>query len=219
MATATAFERQTKVPYVLRKSETVDNVLRPQRRWHAVEIFQTVPVQEEKPEALSDFFDFHSVVSPTIVTARLQKIPRPSLIALSYEPHARKEVLELLATRISELRQTLGQPGVATAVARLRTDLKKAYEAASLRDDMANLASFVSILQDYCYMHWSKMSAEELTRIENSLVGMRKKSEISPKDVTRFAAALRGQGRSLHYPSTDQLYLDDEESAGEDSED
>src|SRR6266446_3837976 len=156
MATAAAFERQTKVPYVLRKSDTVDNVLQPQRRWHAVEIFQTVTVEEEKPEALSDFFDFHPVVSPTIVTATLEKIPRPSLIAFSFEPHARKEVLELVAGRISELRQTLGQPGVATAVARLRTDLKREYEAASLRDDMANVASFISLLQDYCYMHWSK---------------------------------------------------------------
>src|SRR5207244_2435600 len=91
MATPAAFERQTKVvPYVLQKSQTVDNVLPPQRRWHAVEIFQTVIVQEEKPETLSDFFDFHPVVSPTIVPATLKKIPRPSLIARSFEPHARK---------------------------------------------------------------------------------------------------------------------------------
>ena len=115
MATAAAFERQTKVvPYVWQKSQTVDNVLPPQRRWHAVEIFQTVIVQEEKPATLSDFFDFHPVVSPTIVPATLKKIKRPSLIARSFEPHARKEILELLAARISELRQTLGQPGVAT---------------------------------------------------------------------------------------------------------
>src|SRR5687767_3188739 len=133
MATAAVFERQTKVPYVLRNAETADNVLPPQRRWHAVEIFETVIVQEEKPGTLSDFFDFHPVVSPTIVTATLKKIPRPFLIALSFEPHARKEILELLAARISELRQTLGQPGVATAVVRLRADLKKGYEAASLR--------------------------------------------------------------------------------------
>ncbi len=216
MATPAAFERQTKVvPYVLQKSQTVDNVLPPQRRWHAVEIFQTVIVQEEKPETLSDFFDFHPVVSPTIVPAKLKKIPRPSLIARSFEPHARKEILELLAARISEVRQTLGQPGVATAVARLRADLKKGYEVASLRDDMANFASAISLLQDYCYMHWSKMSADQLTRLENTLILMRKKSEVSPKDITRIAAVLREQGRSLDYPSTVQLYLDDEESSDE----
>ena len=218
MALAASFDRQTK-PYVSRKSETVDNVPPPQRRWHTVEIFQTVIVQEEKPETPSDFFDFHPSVSPTIVTSALKKIPRPSLIARSFEPHARKEILQLLAARISELRQTLDKPGVATAVARLRADLKKGYEAASLRDDMANFASVISLLQDYCYMHWSKMSADQLARIENTLIGIRKKSEISAKDITRFAAALREQGRFLDYPSTDQLYLDDEEPSDEDKDD
>ena len=64
-------------------------------------------------------------------------------------------------------------------------------------------------------MHWSKMSADQLTRLENTLILMRKKSEVSPKDITRIAAVLREQGRSLDYPSTVQLYLDDEESSDE----
>jgi hypothetical protein len=160
MGTTAAFERKTEVRHLLRKSETVDNVLPPQRRWHAVEIFETTVVQEEKPETASDFFEFQLAVSPAIVSTPIEKIPRPSLIALSFEPHARKEILELLGTRLSGLRETLGQPGVATAVARLRADLKKGYETASRRDDMANFASVISVLQDYCYMHWSEMSVD-----------------------------------------------------------
>jgi hypothetical protein len=45
---------------------------------------------------------------------------------------------------------------------------------------------------------------------------MKKKSQLLPKDITRFAAVLREEDRSLDYPSTDQLYLDDEESSNED---
>ncbi len=167
-----AFERQTKVPYALQKSGTVGNVLPPERRWHAIEIFQTVPVQENKPETPSDFFDFQPVVLPSKVTPALKRIPRPFLIALSFEPHARKEILESLSARISELRQTLGEMGVATSIAHLRADLKNGYDRASLRDDMANFASILSLLQDYCYMHWSDMSADQLTRIENTLISM-----------------------------------------------
>ena len=198
MATAAAFERQTKVvPYVLQKSQTVDNVLPPQRRWHAVEIFQSVIVQEEKPETLSDFFDFHPVVSPTIVPATLKKIPRPSLIARSFEPHARIALdLEDVERRLTVLEDKMFAALIAATSEERLLELRRDMDAA---------------IQPFR----RKMSADQLTRIENTLIPMRKKSEISPKDITRIAAALREQGRSLDYPSTVQLYLDDEESSDE----
>jgi hypothetical protein len=201
------------IPYDTLKAGMVDNVSSPQQPWGTVEKFLTVSSQKkENSETTSDSFYVQPAVSNTAVTYVLKKIPRPFLLARSFEPHVRRDILQALTLRISELNQTLGQPGVAIAMAQLRAELKSVYELATLREDMANFASVISLLQDYCYMHWSKMNSSQLIGIDEALNLLKKKSEVSPKDITRFSAVLRGEGRSIDYPSTEQLYLGDESS-------
>ena len=227
MSPIATIERETKpIQYPSRKFETndvppptrTDNVPQSkQRKWRTIELFQTVIDQQEEPETAWDSFsEFQQTLfSASPVYFTLKKLPRPSVIARSFEPHARQELLQLLLTRTSELRQNLGVPGVAIAIARLRSDLKNAYEEASHRDDLANVASLVSLLQDYCYTHWSRMSGEQLSKIENQLASLRIKQEISPKDLSRFSDALREQAMHIEYPSTEQLFLADEDSSNE----
>jgi hypothetical protein len=99
----------------------------------------------------------------------LKELPRPKRLVTTFEPHFRQFAIKRLQSAIGKFRESLGRPEAAASKAALRAALTEAYKQSVLNPETRNLASAVSLVQDFLRPHWSQISAQKLEGISEKL--------------------------------------------------
>jgi hypothetical protein len=123
---------------------------------------------------------------------QLSELPRPKRLVTSFEPHFRRSTIGRLQSSISNFKGTLGQPGAATSQTVLRAILTDIYRQTALSAETRNLASIMSLLQDFLRPHWSQISAQKLDRINEGLGWVATQPDLSSHTIERFYRELAG---------------------------
>ena len=139
----------------------------------------------------------------------LQTLPRPSRIVTKFEPHLRERTVVKLSQLFEQLRAALGKPETATKVCEIQLFLADAYRESVQVPDARNLASAISLLQDFLRPHWSQISSEKINAVTETLGWLRMQSKIAPHVLERLQEDMSGTLGGL----TIELQNDEEEPA------
>ncbi len=144
----------------------------------------------------------------------LQTLPRPSRIVTKFEPHLRERTIVRLSQLFEQLRVALGKSETATRVCEIRLFMADAYRESVEVPDARNLASAISLLQDFLRPHWSQISSEKINAVTETLGRLRVQAKVAPHVLERLQDELTGILGGL----TIELQSDEEEASEPDDE-
>lgn len=151
---------------------------------------------------------------PAFAGRGLQTLPRPSRIVTKFEPHFRERTLVKLSQLFEQLRAALGKSETATKVCEIQLFMADAYRESVQVPDARNLASAISLLQDFLRPHWSQISPEKISAVTETLDRLRTQAKVAPHVLESLQDVLSGILGGL----TVELQNDEEEPAEPDDE-
>jgi hypothetical protein len=122
----------------------------------------------------------------------LEALPRRGHIVTEYEPHLRQRTVGRLCGLSGQLRDTLGQPETATIQYELSLFMAEVYREAVRDPQTRNLATAVSLLQDFLHPHWSTISLEKLNAVAEILGWLREQTTLTPRALEILQEKLSG---------------------------
>ena len=152
--------------------------------------------------------------SPAHSGRGLETLPRPSRIVTKFEPHLRERTIVRLSQLFEQLRVALGKPETATRVCVIQLFMVDAYRESVQVPDARNLASAISLLQDFLQPHWTQISSEKINAVTETLGQLRAQVKFAPHVLERLQEELTGILGGL----TIELQSDEEEASEPDDE-
>jgi hypothetical protein len=129
----------------------------------------------------------------------VRKAARPALsslpktkIAITFEPHLRQLAVNRIQGLMSEFRQSIGKPEVATVREELKGVLTETYKRAALSSETRTFATAISMLQDFLRPHWSSLPEEKLSEVDSRLSWLSSQQDLNTPTLTRFYRDLVG---------------------------
>jgi hypothetical protein len=149
-----------------------------------------VAAKQENVLVLGSGVHVFNVVRNTIRPA-LSSLPKTK-ISITFEPHLRQLAVKRIQDLMSEFRQSIGKPEVATVREELRGVLTETYKRAALSSETRTFATAISMLQDFLRPHWSSLPEEKLTGVDSRLSWLSSQKDLNTSTLTRFYRDLVG---------------------------
>jgi len=145
----------------------------------------TLAPPQQGQQELNETEEKGSPIRAHDVSAQIRKLPRTH-IATTFEPHFRQSTVKRLLELVGHFRLSIGRPESAASVATLRAFLTDAYSKSIQAQETRNLATAISLLQDFLRPHWSKISTQKLQAVSEKLEWLGSQDEISPHILAKF---------------------------------
>jgi hypothetical protein len=140
----------------------------------------------------------------------LRELERPERFVITFEPHLRRYTFKQILSLFERLQVDIGQPQAATTLSELRATLTTAYKRSALNPETRNLATAISLLQDFLRPHWSRIAAESLNEIRKDLLWLTSQSELNAQVLQKFYRDLTVvMGQPLSFEINDEDELDE----------
>jgi len=140
----------------------------------------------------------------------------PVRVTTEFEPHLRDATIREIASLLDRFKDALGKPEASTRAEDLKLHLSQAYRTAVKRPESRNLATAISMLQDFVTPHWSTISADTADRLSSLVKPLRTERNLSPAVLERLCRDLI---ETVGRPGVGLEFEDDEQDVGrEDSE-
>src|SRR5690349_19566356 len=120
--------------------------------------------------------DVREQVHKTTIAA----LPRPSRLAVNFEPHLRQSTVRNLRSLFAQFRQSIGEPMAAVIKSELIASLRDGYKKSALSDETRHLAFAISLLQDSLRPHCSQISADKIEAIGDRINLLASQQELPP---------------------------------------
>jgi hypothetical protein len=140
----------------------------------------------------------------------LGRLPRVK-ISVTFEPHLRQLAVKRIQSLMSEFRQSIGKPEVATVREELRGVLTETYKRAVLSSETRTFGSAISMLQDFLRPHWSSLPKEQLSAVDAQLSWLSSQQDLNSSTLTRFYRDLVGVLNSRISLATSTVAEDEDE--------
>jgi len=124
-------------------------------------------------------------VAPKVAPSVLVSLPKTK-ISTAFEPHLRQLAVKRIQDLMSEFRQSIGKPEVATIREELRNALTETYKRAALSPETRTFATAISMLQDFLRPHWSSLPEEQLSGVDARLSWLSSQQDLNTSTITRF---------------------------------
>jgi hypothetical protein len=140
----------------------------------------------------------------------ITELARPARYSAEFEPHFRQITVSKAQALVSRLSRSIGQPAASVTIAELRSFLIDSYKGSIARPETRNLASAISLLQDFFRPHWSEISREKLEVVSSKLDRLNAASELTPRVLERLYADLSETiGARIHLPVDSDEEIED----------
>jgi hypothetical protein len=148
-----------------------------------------VPTNRTLRDNLSRFSSGVVTRATKRIATRVAELPRTRLVT-TFEPHLRRSMLQTISRLLLRFRESIGEPESAVLVAEIQSNLRDSYKRSVLSPDTRNLASAISLLQDFLRPHWSQLSAAQLDAVNEALLRLVTHIDLTPRLLEKFYSDL-----------------------------